>query len=101
MVSKFVESLLSSNNPFGKSVKGVDIGIVTPYKEQHKRISQRFEENSQLADILIGTAEIFQGKEKPVMIISTVSVGKLTEFMKEDRVSVLLRSRSRLLKFLI
>lgn len=87
LVYKFVEILLSPNNPFNTTVMGSDIGVVTPYKAQHLRISQRFEQNILMKDILVGTTEIFQGKERPVMIISTVSVGSLSEFVQNDRVS--------------
>lgn len=43
-----------------------------------------------MEDVTVGTAEIFQGKEKPIMIISTVrSDGKLG-FVAEERVSIIL-----------
>lgn len=54
-----------------RRIEPSDIGIVTPYAKQSKILSQRCK-SMDLNDITIGTAEIFQGKEKPVMIISTV-----------------------------
>lgn len=79
-------ALLSPNNSFGTIVTGNEIGVVTPYKAQHIKISSKLEEHG-WEDIMVGTAELFQGKERPVMIISTVSVDSLTDFVKDDRVS--------------
>lgn len=60
-----------------------NIGIVTPYRGQCRALSRTL---FRFKDILIGTAEAFQGSEKPVIIISTVRVGKLG-FVKDARVS--------------
>lgn len=54
-----------------------DIGIVSPYKLQCKIIKQRCEKNN-YKDIVIGSAEVFQGQEKTVMIVSTVRSGGRT-----------------------
>lgn len=51
-----------------------DIGVVTPYKTQSLKITNACK-ISKLDAITIGTAEVFQGQEKPVMIISTVRSG--------------------------
>lgn len=83
---KFATELLSKNNRFGVTINDVDLGIVTPYTAQHHKISQALQQNSLFANVLIGTAEIFQGKERPVMIISTVSVGNLSDFVQNNRV---------------
>lgn len=68
-----------------KSITQKDIGVVTPYRKQRHKISQKLRRYN-LEDVTVGTAEIFQGKEKPIMIISTVrSNGKLG-FVAEERV---------------
>lgn len=68
-----------------KSITQSDIGVVTPYRKQRHKIIQKLRRYN-LEDVTVGTAEIFQGKEKPIMIISTVrSDGKLG-FVYEERV---------------
>lgn len=88
----YIEALLSPNNLFGRTVAGTDIGVVTPYKAQHMQILYRLEQKFISEGIMVGTAELFQGKERPVMIISTVSVNSLTDFVQEDRVSISLNN---------
>lgn len=71
-----------------------DIGVVTPYRKQSHKICQKLRRLN-LDEVTVGTAEIFQGKEKPIMIISTVrSNGKLG-FVAEPRVSSPERIRIR------
>lgn len=60
-----------------------DIGIVTPYRGQCRALSRTL---FRFKDVFIGTAEAFQGSEKPIIIISTVRVGELG-FVKDARVS--------------
>jgi helicase MOV-10 len=62
IVLKTVKDLLQ----FG--VKCEDIGIITPYRKQVEHIKSKL----QRSDIQVGTTEVFQGKEKNVIIISTV-----------------------------
>lgn len=61
-----------------------DIGIVTPYREQSRMIKERCISKG-YHEISVGTAEIFQGQERPVVIVSTVCVGDL-RFVKDPRV---------------
>lgn len=62
-----------------------DIGVVTPYKLQRRMISKKLR-HLHFDQVTVGTAEIFQGKEKPIMIISTVrSFGGLG-FVADPRV---------------
>lgn len=67
------------------TVKEEDIGFVTPYRAQVKRIRDRC---SQLGykKITIGSAEIFQGKEKPVIIVSTVRTHQQLGFVSAAQV---------------
>lgn len=52
----------------------MDIGIVSPYKLQCKKIKEICNLNN-FKDVAIGTAEVYQGQEKKVIIISTVRAG--------------------------
>lgn len=70
----------------GQQVTGKDIGIVSPYKEQGLMIRRELD-NRNWFDIEVGTAETFQGKEKPVVIMSTVrSRTKTIGFLNNIRV---------------
>lgn len=51
-----------------------DIGVVTPYKMQRRKIAQACL-RSGYGEITVGTAEAFQGQEKAVIIVSTVRSG--------------------------
>lgn len=89
-VTKFVKELLPHHASKKKGIRQItqkDIGIVTPYRKQRFKIQQKFR-HLNLDEITVGTAETFQGKEKPVMIISTVRTDGELGFVKEERVSV-------------
>lgn len=64
-----------------------DIGIVSPYNLQCKKLKQNCKKNG-YDDIVIGSAEVFQGQEKSVMIVSTVRSGKkfLGDFLSNAQV---------------
>jgi helicase MOV-10 len=51
-----------------------DIGIISPYKKQCQKIMQQLAQN-EWSEIEVGTVEMFQGREKAVVIISTVRSG--------------------------
>lgn len=92
VVMDYVKKLLNVRfkNRKVSQLKESDIGIVTPYKKQCKRIAQVCR-REKFNDILIGTAETFQGKEKPVIIVSTVRSDERTlGFVNEPRVSLAL-----------
>lgn len=67
-----------------------DIGIVSPYKLQCKIIKQRCDKNN-YKKIVIGPAEVFQGQEKPVIIVSTVRSGRVSlgDFLQNAQVCYL------------
>jgi helicase MOV-10 len=48
-----------------------DIGVITPYSKQVKKLRNKFRENK-WDDIKVGSVEQFQGQERKVIIISTV-----------------------------
>lgn len=68
-----------------RKVECFDIGVVSPYKLQCRiinKLCQRMGYNG----ITIGTAEVFQGQEKPVMIVSTVRTGGILGFINSAQV---------------
>lgn len=70
----------------GKRVSPKDIGIVSPYKSQ----CQALKRLNRHADISIGTAAIFQGQERSIMIISTVRTDDKMGFVSEEQVKPVL-----------
>lgn len=96
MVFAYIQMLITTNESF-QQVTEFDIGVVTPYKNQVTEIKSRCDA-AFLENITIGTAAVLQGQEKPVIIISTVSVGNVSEFAANyRRINVMLtRPRSLL-----
>lgn len=85
-VMDYIKLLLNKDkNNNGKSISQFDIGVVSPYKLQCKEISRACRQND-YNDITIGTAEIFQGQEKPVIIVSTVRTDGKIGFVNDPRV---------------
>lgn len=84
-VMEFVTMLLNREN---HDIAQSDIGIVSPYKLQCKMIRRNCDRRN-YKDITIGTAEVFQGQERKVMIVSTVRSGKMTlgDFLKNEQVN--------------
>lgn len=60
------------------------VGIVAPYRNQVELLKKRFSDK----DFLIDTVHKFQGKEKTVVIMSTVS-DRITKYDDEERVDFL------------
>ena len=48
-----------------------EIGVITPYKKQQQKILRLFQAKG-LGDIEVGTVEIFQGREKRVVVACCV-----------------------------
>lgn len=87
MVVSYIEILLTTK--FCKhNLLSSDIGIVTPYKIQATKIMSRCEElfPAEASGLTIGTAAILQGQEKQAIIVSTVSVGNISDFAANPRV---------------
>ncbi|VEN40612.1 unnamed protein product [Callosobruchus maculatus] len=76
MVFKCVQALLMLRFPDGdQNVKEEEIGIITPYVRQVSRIRQ-YLNNHNIERVEVGTTETFQGREKRIIIISTVRAQK-------------------------
>lgn len=81
----YIKQLLGNDDLSKVKVTQSDIGVVTPYKLQCKVIGRECRKNG-FTNITIGTAEVFQGQEKPIMIVSTVRTGGRLGFVKDPRV---------------
>lgn len=96
MVKFYVDLLLNAGVNEIK-VTHEDIGIVSPYKAQLNKLKETFR---YARGIEIGTAEYYQGREKKIIIISTVKSGiSGVGFLKsEKRLNVCIsRAKSLLL----
>ncbi|KAK9309806.1 hypothetical protein QLX08_000626 [Tetragonisca angustula] len=63
IVKKLMNSKIGS-----REIKGEDIGILTPFKQQKIMIERYVQSNN----ITVGTIETFQGQEREIIILSTV-----------------------------
>ena len=93
IVRKYVGSLLREGIN-GKKVHPKDIGIISPYAAQRERLMQIYTNG-----IEIGTVEYFQGREKLIVIVSSVrSKTPTIGFLKnEKRLNVALTRAKALL----
>ncbi|XP_049544779.1 putative helicase MOV-10 isoform X2 [Anopheles darlingi] len=99
-VYEYVQCLLKSSTN-GRIVNQDDIGIVTPYSRQVAFIKNGLS-NLGLDNIEVGTAEQFQGREKSVIIISTVrSNRKTVGFLHDDRRLNVMLTRAKALTIII
>ncbi|KAH8300631.1 hypothetical protein KR018_000086, partial [Drosophila ironensis] len=75
----------------GEKVAQTDIGIISPYKNQYQRIQEQLNMRS-WSQIDCGSVELFQGKEKQVIIVSFVRsfTPKLGFLENQRRLNVLL-----------
>lgn len=68
----------------GQKVEQSDIGIITPYRAQRERLHEQFK--SSYPKIEIGTVDAFQGREKRIIILSTVrSRTKHVGFLRNEK----------------
>lgn len=70
ILSWYVEFLLKVGLGRGKEVYEEDIGIISPYRAQRDRLNEQFEEL--YPKVEIGTVDSFQGREKKIIILTTV-----------------------------
>lgn len=66
MLQRYIKALVSNHN-----VSLKDIGIITPYIRQVYKM-RSWLDSEKYDDIEVGTVEAFQGKEKRVILVSTV-----------------------------
>ena len=70
-----------------------DIGIITPYRDQAKLISELLQEN-ELPEFPVSTVHKFQGRENDVIILSTV-VNEIQEFIDDPHLLNVAVSRAK------
>lgn len=80
----YIRKLLKGDNS-ERVIKETDIGVVTPYRSQYQHMIDCCQAAG-LPDITVGTAEVFQGKEKPIIIVSTVRSGNGLGFVGDPKV---------------
>lgn len=81
LVRFYVDSLLKVGVG-GQAVTQEDIGVVSPYKAQLNKLRQ---ELNHVRNVEIGTAEYYQGREKKIIIISTVKSRNNVGFLKSEK----------------
>lgn len=69
MAIEYIKAIVNAN--IKNKVLPSEIGIVTPYIRQMYRLKQLLQQNG-FKDVEVGTTEAFQGREKRVILISTV-----------------------------
>lgn len=69
-----------------KKISPSSIGVVSPYKKQCELIRNELINNRFGDEITVGTAEVYQGKEKQIIIISTVRTGNPLGFISNEQV---------------
>lgn len=84
VVMYYIQKLLKGDNS-KRIIKETDIGVVTPYRSQCQHIIDCCV-TAGLPEITVGTAEVFQGKEKPIIIVSTVRSGNGLGFVVDPKV---------------
>lgn len=87
VVIDYIKKLLTPNR-FRKQINESDIGVISPYKSQCQHIARRCSDWN-FSDVTVGTAEIFQGQEKPIIIVSCVrndSPGFKSDFLNDPQV---------------
>jgi helicase MOV-10 len=79
--------LLLTDGVNGKKIRPSDIGIISPYRRQCSKLMMRLRDYC-WDGVEVGTVETYQGREKPVIVISTVrSKTKCIGFLNNPKVS--------------
>ncbi|XP_050098634.1 putative helicase mov-10-B.1 isoform X2 [Anopheles aquasalis] len=99
-VYEYVQSIMKGSIN-DRIVNQEDIGIVTPYSRQVAFIKNGLS-NLGLDNIEVGSTEQFQGREKSVIIISTVRSNRSTVgFLQDDRRLNVMLTRAKALTIII
>ncbi|XP_072386065.1 putative helicase mov-10-B.1 [Diabrotica undecimpunctata] len=77
-------SKLMSNKVRGMMIKEDQIGVIAPYRKQVEKLKQACS-RKKWNNLLIGSVEQFQGKEKLIIIISTVRSKNTSKFEEIDK----------------
>lgn len=86
---KYLKKLLNWSRG-GEKIHPRHIGIVSPYRGQCQVLEEACRQNKIVigsSGVTIGTAEEFQGQERPIIIISTVRTNDDLGFTEDERVS--------------
>lgn len=90
VVVSYVQKLLATK--WGvKKLEELDIGIISPYLAQLKKLKEAIK--YRWPNIEMGTAEYFQGREKRVIIISTVKSKGGVGFLSNEKVQNFIAKR--------
>lgn len=87
-VVNIIEELLKTELSDNRILMESDIGVISPYRQQCNQLSERLRKK-RLEKIAVGTAEIFQGQERLIIIISTVRSDGHLGFVADKRVCTL------------
>jgi helicase MOV-10 len=79
---RFYADMLLKIGLGGVKVEPEDIGIVSPYKAQLNKLRDAMKHADKIE---IGTAEYYQGREKKIIIISTVKSRDSVGFLKSEK----------------
>lgn len=79
---RFYVDLLLNVGINGIKVIQEDIGVVSPYKAQLSKLREKL---AHVKGVEIGTAEYYQGREKKIIIISTVKSRDHVGFLKSEK----------------
>lgn len=85
-VFQYVNNLITLGLKSGLKIKPEQIGVASPYSAQVRKLTERLKE---YPTVDIGTTEFFQGREKPIMIISAVKTKRMStkaDFLDNPRV---------------
>lgn len=85
MVLKCIEEVKCKLKINGKLVRQTDIGVVSPYTQQCSEIRAKLCKKGH-TETTVGSAEVFQGQQRPVIIISTVRTGNDIGFVNDPKV---------------
>lgn len=98
IIEGYVEKLLKTEIG-GEMIVQLDIGIVTPYLAQLNKLKKQV--GKKFPEIEMGTAEHFQGREKSVIIISTVKSNSGIGFLSNERRFNVMMSRAKSLQIVV
>ncbi|XP_065086802.1 putative helicase MOV-10 [Ochlerotatus camptorhynchus] len=99
-VVSYIKTILSEQIN-GRSVGQADIGVISPYTKQVQYIKALCKDNN-WDQVEVGSTEQFQGREKPVILISTVRSETATVgFLKNEKRLNVAITRARALMIIV